>query len=181
MDGLAERLALRPALCHVTVSMPWHRPLPPASAESRAGVFAAPYGARSLSRQTQAGDDVALRILLLAQFLRILYFFVRLFFLCGLGRFFFGRFLRVLVFAHDFLRLNVAMRSCVIEHLAGNLVGIPWRRQGRRAARGQATNIQQLCHVDGDFGVDLRIIPGKRPARPGRRRGKGACAGALAA
>ena len=135
-------------------------------------------GARFLSGQTHAGDDVATRILLLAQFLHFLCFFVRLLFLWGLGRFFFGGFLRVLTFTHDFLRLNMAMPSYVIEHsVTGNLVGIAWRRQNRRAARGQAANIQQLRQLNGSFGVDLQTIlrtrPATRPVPWQRRRRSG--------
>jgi hypothetical protein len=48
------------------------------------------------------------KILLLAQLLGFLDLFVRLFFLWGLGGFFFRGFLRFLTFAHHFLRLNMA-------------------------------------------------------------------------
>lgn len=46
MEGVAER----PALRHVSVSMPWHRPLPPASAQTRTGVFATPNEVRGSCR-----------------------------------------------------------------------------------------------------------------------------------
>jgi hypothetical protein len=72
--------------------------------------------ARFLPRQIYPDDRFASRILLLTQFLRFLYFFVRLFFLWGFGGFFFGGFLYFLTFAHDFLRFEVAVLPCVIEH-----------------------------------------------------------------
>jgi len=139
--------------------MPWHRPLRPASVESRTRHVPAPGEARFLSRQKSV-DDFVRRILLLARLLRLLYFFICLFFLWGLGRFFFGGFLCFLTFAHDFLRFEVAIPPCLIEHLVtGNPVGFPWRRQSRRIVRGQTTNIQQLHRLKQRFRRKCSIRP----------------------